>query len=195
MGMARVGLPVDRISDDALLAGTGSGDSGAALAFVRRFQSHVYGVALAITGDPGAAEDVAQQSFLRAWMRASTFDPGRGNVRAWLTAITRHTAIDALRLRRPEPVDPADLIRLLGPVDQQPEVMTIRIERQSELRQAIRQLPLEQGRALVMAGVYRMTAQEVAETEGIPLGTAKSRIRSAMIKLRETLSAAEVKYE
>lgn len=195
MGVARFGLPVDRMSDDALLAGTGSGDPDAALAFVRRFQSHVYAVALAITGDPGAAEDVAQQSFLRAWRRAATFDSSRGNVRAWLTAITRHTAIDALRLRRPEPVDPADLIRLLGAAHQGPEAMTIRGERQSELRAALRQLPLEQGRALVMAGVYRMTAQEVAETEGIPLGTAKSRIRSAMTKLRQALSAAEVTYE
>lgn len=190
--MARVGLPSEHLDDDALLAGLNTGSRDISLAFVRRFQAHVYGVALALVGDTAAAEDVAQQAFERAWRRADSFDPERGNVRAWLTAITRNVAVDTLRRRKPEPVDPADLIRLLAPAHDQPEATAVRNDSRSQLRAAIRNLPGEQARALVMAGVYRMTAQEVAAAEEIPLGTAKTRIRAAMIKLRETLVATGV---
>ncbi len=112
-------------------------------------------------------------------------------MRAWLTTITRNLAVDSLRRRKPEPVDPTDLIRLYGPAKDEPETATVRNESRWRLQAALRRLPAEQGRALVMAGVYRMTAQEVADTEGIPLGTAKSRIRAAMKKLREHLASTE----
>ncbi|HET6874817.1 MAG TPA: sigma-70 family RNA polymerase sigma factor [Acidimicrobiales bacterium] len=178
------------MSDEALLAGLAMNE--VALAFVRRFQGHVYAVAMAIVGDRPAAEDVTQIAFEKAWQKASTFDAQRGNVRTWLTAVTRNVALDAIRRRRPDPVDPTDLVRLLGPGPEQTEEVTVRNESRAELQAAIRRLPPEQARALVMAGVYRMTAQEVAESEGIPLGTAKTRIRAAMIKLRELLASAEV---
>lgn len=180
------------MADDALLAGLSAGGPEVQLAFVRRFQAHVYAVALAILGDTGLAEDVAQQAFLRAWRRCSTFDPTRGTVRAWLTSITRNAAVDVLRLRKPDPIDPTDLVRLLGPADDAPDVAVVRNEDHGRLRSCIRELPPEQARALVMAGMYRMTAQEVADSEGIPLGTAKTRIRTAMIRLRERLSSLEV---
>lgn len=184
------------MDDEALLAGLGTGDPEASLAFVRRFQAHVFAVALAIVANRAAAEDVAQQSFERVLRRAGTFDPQRGNVRGWLTAITRNAALDLLRRRTPDPVDPADMIRLLGPAKDQPEAASISRESRSQLQAALRTLPPEQARALVMAGVYRMTAQEVADTEGIPLGTAKTRIRIAMMKLREWLtSSPEVTYD
>ncbi|MBV9660835.1 MAG: sigma-70 family RNA polymerase sigma factor [Acidimicrobiales bacterium] len=183
------------MTDEALLDGLGAGSPDAALAFVRRFQAHVYGVALALVGDAAAADDVAQQTFERVWRRSSTFDAHRGNVRAWLTTITRNLAVDTLRVRRPEPVDPTDLIRLLGPGRDEPETGSLRNESRDMLRKALRRLPAEQARALVMAGVYRMTAQEVAEAEKIPLGTAKTRIRAAMIKVRQELSALEASHE
>jgi len=163
------------------------------LAFVRRFQRHVFGVALAVVGDPGLAEDVAQQTFERAWRRASSFDAGRGSVRAWLTTIAHNLAIDSVRARKPTPVDPTDLIRLLAPGTDEPERRSLRAEAAAELRAAIGGLPLEQGRAVVMAGVYGMTAQEVADADGIPLGTAKTRIRAAMGKLRVALDPERVK--
>jgi RNA polymerase sigma factor (sigma-70 family) len=185
--MARIGLPAEHMTDDALLAGLGGGGPDVGLAFVRRFQRHVFGVALAVVGDPGLAEDVAQQTFERAWRRASSFDSARGSVRTWLTTIAHNLAIDTVRSRKPTPVDPADLIRLLGTGTEEPERSSLRAESVAELRSAIGSLPVEQGRAVVMAGVYGMTAQEVADADGIPLGTAKTRIRSAMIKLRLAL--------
>lgn len=190
--MARVGLPAERLTDEALLAGLRTGDEAVCLAFVRRFQAHVYAVALAIVGNRSAAEDVAQQTFERVWRRSSTFDPARGNVRAWLTTCTRHIALDSLRTRRPEPMDPTDLLCLLGPPADEPEVASMRNDSRTRLQHALRHLPEEQARALVMAGVYRMTAQEVADVEGIPLGTSKTRIRTAVGKLRHHLAGAEV---
>jgi RNA polymerase sigma-70 factor (ECF subfamily) len=180
------------MTDETLLAGLGAGDADAALAFVRRFQSHVYAVALAVVADPSVAEDVAQQAFERVWQRSSAFDPVQGTVRTWLTTITRRKAIDALKARRPVPIDPIDLIRLLGPAHHEPEAISIQNESRTQLQLALRKLPSEQARALVMAGVYRMSAQEVADVERIPLGTAKTRIRTAMAKLREHLASSEV---
>jgi RNA polymerase sigma-70 factor (ECF subfamily) len=189
--VARIGVPVERLDDQALLAGYADGVAEVAVAFVRRFQGHVYGVALAIVGEPAQAEDIAQQAFERAWRNASRYDTAKAGVKTWLTAITRNLAIDSLRLRRPVPVDPTDLIRLLGPLEEDPQQHAVDSERAANLRSAIRALPLDQGRALVMAGMYRMTAEEVSAAEGIPLGTAKTRIRTAMRKLRDDARVRE----
>jgi RNA polymerase sigma-70 factor (ECF subfamily) len=189
--VTRIGLPAERIDDSALLAGLSSGDPASGVAFVRRFQRRVYGVALAIVGDATMAEDVAQQAFEKAWRRAASFDPAKGSVTSWLSAITHNLAIDAVRRRKPVPVDPSDLVRLLGPGTDEPEFHAGRTESAEELRQALRQLPAEQTRAVVMAGIYAMTAQEISDAEGIPLGTAKTRIRSGMQKLRAALVGQE----
>lgn len=184
-GVPRIGVPVERMTDDALLAGFAGGSSEVAVAFVRRFQGHVYGVALAIVGDTGLAEDVAQRAFERAWRHAHSYDPKQAAMRTWLTAITRNLAIDSVRSRKPSPLDPADLVRLLGPPDDDPESQSVRSESAQVLKAAIRALPPEQARAIVMAGIYRFTAEEVAAAEGIPLGTAKTRLRAAMRKVRD----------
>jgi RNA polymerase sigma-70 factor (ECF subfamily) len=190
-GVARIGVPVERLDDQALLAGYADGVAEVAVAFVRRFQGHVYGVALAIVGEPAQAEDIAQQAFERAWRNAARYDASKAAVKTWLTAITRNLAIDSLRLRRPVPVDPTDLIRLLGPLEEDPQDRAVETERAEGLRAAIRSLPPDQGRALVMAGMYRMTAEEISTAEGIPLGTAKTRIRTAMRKLRDDARVRE----
>ena len=96
-------------SDEALLAGLASGDAEAAAAFVRRFQRRVYGLALTILREPAAAEDAAQEAFLRAWRHAETYDPRRGRVLTWLLGIARNVAIDTVRLKRAEPLDPETL--------------------------------------------------------------------------------------
>jgi RNA polymerase sigma-70 factor (ECF subfamily) len=189
--VARIGVPVERLDDQALLAGYADGVAEVAVAFVRRFQSHVYGVALAIVGEATLAEDIAQQAFERAWRSAGRYDTDKAGVKTWLTAITRNLAIDSLRTRRPAPLDPADLIRLLGAADDDPQARAIGADRAATLRSAIRALPPEQARALVMAGMYRMTAEEVSIAEGIPLGTAKTRIRSGMRKLRDDANVRE----
>jgi RNA polymerase sigma factor (sigma-70 family) len=181
-----------QVPDETLLAGLGAGDADLAVAFVRRFQGLVFGVALTVLGDMGTAEDIAQQAFERAWRHAPTFDPRRGSVRGWLTTITHNLAVDAIRARTSAPVDPNDLVALLGEVTETPERYAIAHDRASSLRRALRRLPPEQARAVAMAGIYGMTATQIAVTEEIPLGTAKTRIRYGMQKLRAALVPDDV---
>ena len=89
---------MDGLSDEALLAGLGSGNPDAAAAFVRRFQSRVYGLALTMLRDRSLADDVAQETFVRAWRHAATYDARRGRVPSWLLTIARNLAIDRARL-------------------------------------------------------------------------------------------------
>lgn len=185
--VVRIGIPIDGLPDETLLAGLGTGDAEIAVAFVRRFQRTVFGVAVAVLGDQRLAEDVAQCTFERAWRHAAVYDSRRGSVRTWLTTIAHNLAIDMVRARRATPVDPAELSTLLGMMVDTPERQAIANEASGELHKAIATLPHDQARAVVMAGIYGMTGNEIADFEGIPLGTAKTRIRAAMTKLRASL--------
>ena len=187
-----MGSTADRLPDETLLAGLGAGDADLAVAFVRRFQRVVYGVALTVTRDPVTAEDVAQQAFEQAWRHAQVYDSRRGSVRAWLSTIAHNLAIDVLRARTSAPVDPADLPALLTAVTDTPERLAVAHDSAAGLRRALAQLPGTQARAVAMAGIYGMTARQIAVTEGIPLGTAKTRIRDGMLKLRAALLPEDV---
>lgn len=178
-------------SDEALLAGLATGDADAIAAFVRRFQRRVFGLALAITSDTGMAEDVAQEAFARAWKHAQAYDVRRGPVAAWLLAITRNLAIDSVRLRRAQPTDPDALLAMGIPeTEAGPDERAIAGEDVARLRSAIARLPEDQRRALIMAAFYGRTAREISASEQVPLGTAKTRIRAAMIKLRSALEVS-----
>jgi RNA polymerase sigma factor (sigma-70 family) len=190
-----MGSHADRLPDETLLAGLGAGDADLAVAFVRRFQRVVYGVALTVTRDPVTAEDVAQQAFEQAWRHAQVYDSRRGSVRAWLTTIAHNLAIDVLRARTSAPVDPAELPALLTAVTETPERVAVARDSAAGLRRALGQLPGAQARAVAMAGIYGMTARQIAVTEDIPLGTAKTRIRDGMLKLRAALLPEDVEDE
>jgi RNA polymerase sigma factor (sigma-70 family) len=177
-------------TDEALLAGMATGDPDAAKAFVRRFQRQVYGLAVVVLGgDAKGAEDVAQEAFVRAWRYADNYDARRGSVTTWMLTITRNLAIDALRVRRFDPVSP-DLISAteLMSSELRPDESAVAGDEAARLRRAIADLPDEQRRALILAAFHGQSAREVSETEKIPLGTAKTRIRSAMLRLRAVLS-------
>jgi RNA polymerase sigma factor (sigma-70 family) len=179
-------------SDEALLAGLAAGDRDASAAFVRRFQRRVYGLARTIVRDPGTAEDVAQEAFVRAWRYAGSYDTRRGNVLTWLLTIVRNVAVDRLRLRQAEPLDPevlASKLQLHDPRAAHDEHSAV-AERE-QLRQALSILPSEQRRALLLAAYFGRTAAEVAELEAIPLGTAKTRIRTAMRRVRNLMEVAD----
>ena len=178
-------------SDEALLAGLAAGDADAAAAFVRRFQRRVYGLALTILREPGAAEDAAQEAFLRAWRHAETYDPRRGRVLNWLLGIARNVAIDAVRLKRAQPVDPETLAAtVLEKSEVDPGALPGFADRQ-RLREAMRALPADQRRALFLSAYLGRTANEIGVLEDIPLGTAKTRIRSAMLRVRAELGVAD----
>ena len=176
-------------SDDALLAGLATNDADAALAFIRRFQRRVFGLAVSIVGDAALAQDVAQEAFTRAWRNAPAFDPRRGSVASWLLTITRNAAIDATRLRRADPMDPSALVNLeLASGDATPADIAAVSDDVRRLRRAVLALPEDQRRAIVLAAICGRTAREIGEREDIPIGTAKTRIRAAMLKLRAAMA-------
>jgi RNA polymerase sigma factor (sigma-70 family) len=179
-------------SDEAVLAGMAVGDQSAAVTFVRRYQRRVYGLAFSMTNDSGVAEDVAQEAMLRAWRHAPVFDPRRGSVASWVLTITRNLAIDTLRMRRAVPTDPDDFAASAQVSDEHlPEDALRRGDVRDTVRRALAVLPETQRRAVVLAAVYGRTALEISESEGIPLGTAKTRIRTALIRLRGAVDRAE----
>ena len=184
-----VGIP-----DEALLAGFVSGDSDATGAFLHRFRSRVYGLALAMLHDPALAEDIAQEAFVRAWKHGPSYDRRLGTVSNWLLRITRNLALDRLRRRRKEIeiVDPDVLESLATPtLPSAVEDAAITSDMAAAVTAALAQVPPEQRRALVLAAYYGRTAEEISRSEGIPLGTAKTRILLGLRKVRALLDAAE----
>jgi RNA polymerase sigma factor (sigma-70 family) len=178
------------LSDEALLAGLGSGDPDSAAAFVRRFQRRVFGLTFSILRDRGAAQEAAQEAFVRAWKHASAFDPRRGTVAAWLLTIARNVSINMLPARRVDPIDPDVLIAMHGE-DRYEDGAEARVLDSEMLRNALARLPENQRRVLVLAVLYGFTAREMSEMDGLPLGTVKTRIRSAMMKLRSELGVRD----
>jgi RNA polymerase sigma factor (sigma-70 family) len=180
------------VSDEALLAGMAVGDQAAAVTFTRRYQRRLFGLAYSMTNDAGVAEDVAQEAMIRVWKHAPVFDPRRGSVTSWVLTITRNLAIDALRMRRAVPTDPDDFAAFaMASNEHNPEDAVRRGDARDIVTSALRVLPEEQRRAVVLASVYGRTALEISESEGIPLGTAKTRIRTALIRLRAAVESAE----
>lgn len=185
-------MGVSTVSDEALLAGLATGDRDAAAGFVRRFQSRVYGLAVTILGDPQAGEDVAQETFVRAWRHALSYDARRGSVSAWVLTIARNLALDRARLKRSQPVDPDVLASQLGrEANSAGSDDATRIAERDRLPDLLLSLPEQQRRALVLATYFGRTAKDISELDGTPLGTVKTRIRDGLRKLRSRLEVED----
>jgi RNA polymerase sigma factor (sigma-70 family) len=178
------------LSDESLIAGMAASDAQAAAVFVRRYQARVFGLAVSIVGSPATAEEVAQDTFLRVWRHAANYDPRRGRPATWVLFITRNLAIDALRLRGEPPMDPDLLLRTLVAREGSPPAEENHEDREW-LRHALRELPREQSTLIVLSAFQGLTTQEIAQREGIPLGTAKSRIRRGLARLRQALEVTD----
>ncbi len=176
--------------DDALLAAMAAGDADAASVFVRRYQARVFGLALAVVGERGRAEDVAQEAFVRAWRHSEAFDSRRGSAAGWLLTITRNLALDAQRAARVRPTEPLELfLAELAEREPDPAERALDGVASERVRAALADLPLPQRRAVVVSAFGGRTARELGELEGIPLGTAKTRIRDGLLQLRRVLVA------
>ena len=172
------------LTDETLLAAMAAGDTAAAAALVRRYQARAFGLAVTIIGDRTAAEDVAQEAFVRMWRHAGAFDAGRGSVEAWLLTIVRNAAVDMLRMRRHVTVHPDEAARLTPALVPSQDADD---DERDVLRRALAALPEDQRRAVVLSSYAGWTASEIAEREAIPLGTVKSRVRLGLAKLRDAL--------
>jgi RNA polymerase sigma-70 factor (ECF subfamily) len=158
-----------------------------------RYADLVYSVALRILADPGLAQDVAQEVFLRLWRAPDSYDVARGRFSNWLMSVARNRAVDEVRMRgrrRLREVTPTAMVE--DPPDgQAPDPATaaqVEVEA-AAVRRALRALPQEQRLALELAYFGGMTQQEIAQALGQPLGTVKTRTRLAMKKLRHALAS------
>jgi RNA polymerase sigma-70 factor (ECF subfamily) len=150
-----------------------------------RYSKVVYSVALRVLRDPASAEDVLQEIFMQIWRNPDSFVATRGSLGGWLAVVSRNRSIDALRRKRPtESVDDIALASSYNLADE--------AERNSMMeraREVIVGLPLEQRKTLEMAFFDGLTHSEIAEMTGDPLGTVKTRIRSALLSLRKAFQS------
>ena len=160
-------------------------------AFSRAYAQHargVHAVALGVLGDQARAQDVVQDVFLRLWRRPEAFDMRRGTLGPYLRVMARSRAIDLHReTRASERV--ADRLRVRTVGEEQAADPRLAPERH-DLRVALRELPDGQREAVVLTYWAGLTAEEIARHAGVPLGTAKSRVRLGVMRLRATYAAA-----
>jgi RNA polymerase sigma-70 factor (ECF subfamily) len=162
-----------------------------AATFARVYEEHgpaVYGSALRVLGNPAAAQDVAQDVFLRLWRRPGAFDPRRGNLGAYLRLMARSRALDLWRSAQASG-RATDRLKIAPGRDEarpedQPAERAERAEHQRTVRRALGALPAPQREAVVLAYWGGLTADEIAARAGVPLGTAKSRVRLGLQRMR-----------
>lgn len=184
--------PAANPGDDELLAAVARGDHPALLALYDRHGRVAYGLAYRILGDAGAAEEAVQDAFVRVWRRASSFDPARGVGRAWLLTIVHHCAIDLVRRRSGAPpvVAGLDEVAERQAVPDAWSDLSSKLESE-RVRGAVATLPGEQRRAIEMAFFDGLTHREIAERDGLPLGTVKGRLRLGLRRLYGMLAEPE----
>lgn len=161
------------------------GEEQAMTALFDRYSRVVYSVALRVLRDAASAEDVLQEVFLSIWRHPDKFVSARGSLGGWLAVVARNRAIDSLRRKRPS--EQVDEIYLASPFNLADEAERNRLMERA--RSIIFRLPPEQRKTLEMAFFDGLTHTEIAEMTGDPLGTVKTRIRSALITLRKELEA------
>ncbi|MFN8485622.1 MAG: sigma-70 family RNA polymerase sigma factor [Anaerolineae bacterium] len=187
-------LPIPSASTDlSLLTRLAEGDETALARLYDRHAAAVYATALSIVRQPTAAEDIVQETFLRAWRGAAAALPTLHDPVAWLMRIARNQALDALRRQavRPQAVESeeaADLFEAAPDETPEPEaVLWLNVRRQA-VRRALAALPGEQRRVLELAFYEEMTHQAIAAHLCLPLGTVKTRARLGMRKLATALA-------
>lgn len=167
--------------------------------FARVYDEHapaVYGTALRVLGNPAAAQDVAQDVFLRLWRRPGAFDARRADLDAYLRLMARSRALDLWRSGQAGG-RATDRLKIAAGhdearPDEQPGACAERAEERRTLRAALGTLPEAQREAVVLAYWGGLTAGEIADRAGVPIGTAKSRVRLGLQRLRADLGEPAV---
>ena len=186
---AQLDRDVRRVEEAALLARIVDRDEAAVEDLYARYSGPLYSLAYRVTGADRFAQDVVQEVFIALWKDAARFDPSRGSVGPWLFSLARHKAIDLVRRE-------ANVRKRTADVDLEFEVAAEDVDREAwqnlrrdRVREAVAGLSETQRTALELAFFSGLTHVEVAERLGIPLGTAKTRIRTALLKLRDALGS------
>ena len=173
------------LTDTELMARVARGDEPAFLMLYDRHAARVHALMLRILNDPMLAEEATQDAFLKLWSRARLFLNERGSLLLWLLTIARRTALDRVRLEGRRPVlsdsnDPDDLWQAIPDLESLPEEARWR-----SLHFAVQSLDPHHRQVIELAYYQGLSQSEIAEVLGWPLGTVKTRMRSAMDRLRQ----------
>ncbi len=172
--------------DEQLIAQSRSGSQDAYAALVQRYQRVVYATAYRITGNPHDAEDVAQETFVRAYFALDRFSPIRGGFPAWLVRIATNLSLTRLRRRRETPTEADERLPDLGPG---PAEAAERDETREAVRRAVGELPDRYQTVVLLRFVQDMSYDEIAEEMGIPRNTVATWLRRALGLLEKSLGA------
>jgi RNA polymerase sigma-70 factor (ECF subfamily) len=175
--------------DRALLDAVARREQDAFEHLYEKYQTMVYHLAYRILNNRESAEEVVYEVFWQVWREADRYDAQRGSMGAWLAILTRSRAIDALRARKGNPSTEDDLTERIIATDpaNDPEEITSLDQRALLVRRALDSLSSAQRTALELSFFSGFSHAEIAERLGEPLGTVKTRIRSAMLTLRAQL--------
>ena len=175
--------PVEECSDGELLQRIGAGDRVAFDALYGRFVRPVFALALRRLGDRGRAEDATQETFASIWRSARSYKPDRGPGAPWLYAVARNAIVDRTRARSEPPMDVPDRASDdAGPADEaERSWLSFRVH------SAVEELPEHERTLLELAYWGGLSQSEIADFLGIPLGTVKTRTRSALGRLADVL--------
>jgi len=185
--------PIVPTDEEALAAYLG-GDAAMVAELVRRYQQPLYGLLCRLTGCPADAEDIFQETFLRVIQHAGSF-AGRSRFKTWLysIALNAYRSRGRLASRRDQPLEAADP-PAAGPANA-PDTAAEHAEVGCRIAAAVSRLPNEQREVFLMKAYDDMTYAEIAEVLGRPLGTVKSEMRLALIKMRVVLHGLAEAYE
>jgi RNA polymerase sigma-70 factor (ECF subfamily) len=177
------GLPPGAPSDGELIQRAGGGDRAALESLYEKYARAVFGLALRRLGDRGRAEDAVQETFVSIWRAARTYDPARGPGAPWLFAVARNAIVDRSRARSEPPVEvPEEPSSESGPEERAELSWT-----QWRVHRALEDLPESEREVIALAYWRGLSQSEVAAALGIPLGTVKTRTRSALQRLSQIL--------
>ena len=175
-------------TSEQLLVASATGDEQAFSQLVERIRPQALRVARGVVRDPSIAEEVAQEVLTEVWLKADRFDPDRGTVTGWVATLTRRRAVDRVRSEqagrdRDDRVARRSQVR---EVDVVADEVELRLEHW-QVRRALTELSDRQREAIELAYFAGHTYRDVARVLGIPEGTAKSRLRDGLLRLREAL--------
>ncbi|MBI3363080.1 MAG: sigma-70 family RNA polymerase sigma factor [Chloroflexi bacterium] len=168
-----------------------AGDQEAFARLIETYQTPIYNLTYRMLGDAAEADDAAQEAFLRAYTRLSTYD-SRRSFKTWLFSIASHYCIDLLRRRRltwlslDEPL-PSIYVAALAEPNPGPEEQTVRGEQTALIQRHLARLSLEDRAAIVMRYWYDLSYEEIAEVCGGTVSAIKSRLHRARLALAEAL--------
>lgn len=180
------------LTDEQLMARLARGQQEALGPLYARYAPLIFRIASQSLDQP-AAEEMVQEILLTAWRGAASFDPAQGSVKGWLLQLAHWRILNEVRRRRRRPkeeqaTDDEDLLADARDPEPGPEEQVWSAQRREAIRSALAALPSKQRQAIALAFFGDLTHQEVAQALGVPLGTAKTRVRDGLLRLRLLLA-------